>query len=389
MSGPGAGPRPAVLRVALAVVLLVAAFSLINPLMAIRLQAQGLGPRAIGLWLMLPFLGVALALPLLPALYARHGLARMLRLGLVAEALATATYLAEPAYPGLAAAAFLGGWGAAATWNATEALIAFHAPPEARGRWTGLYQTALGGSLALGPWLPGLLGWGVTTGLGVAFAVQLFGILLVQGPQVQALRAAPESGPAAPPMGLGTALRRHPGLAWTAFVGGVFEAGLAALAAAEGAALGWTLGAAAALAGVLGLGSFLLQAPAGWLADRTAPRTWLGAAAVLLLWPTLPLALGAPAQPWLWAAVAAWGGVGGALYTLTMVRVAQRLAARGAVAGTGLAIAGYTAGGALGPLASGALLEAGGLPALAAGLSLMAASLAVQAVAAPAGRPGA
>ena len=199
-------------------------------------------------------------------------------------------------------------------------------------------------------------------------------VLICLGPAVDALEAGP---PGAPAHGSGWALRQRPGLVWCALVGGVFEAGLAALSAAQGAALGWTLGAATALAGVLGMGSFLLQYPAGHAADRFGARPLLAGAAALLLLATLPLALGAPAEPWLWLAVAAWGGVGGALYTLTMIRTAQAFARQSALAGTAAVIGGYTVGGAVGPLISGSLLDRAGLPGLASGLCLLALSVAV------------
>lgn len=368
------GTQRTVLRVVAAVVLLVLMFSLVSPVLAVRLQAQGHSAAAIGFVLMLPFATVACALPLLPRLFARFGLGPVLRAGLALETLATGLYLLSPDFRWVCAAGVLCGLGAAAAWNGTEALIAHHAPPAARGRWTGLYQTALGGALALGPFLPGLLGLGTQAALGLALAGQMGAVLMCLGPAVDALQASP---PGAPARGSGWALRQRPGLVWCALVGGVFEAGLAALSAAQGAALGWSLGAATALAGVLGVGSFLLQYPAGHAADRVGARPLLAGAAALLLLATLPLALGAPAEPWLWPAVAAWGGVGGALYTLTMVRTAQAFASQSALAGTAAVIGGYTVGGAIGPLISGSLLDRAGLPGLASGLCLLALSVAL------------
>jgi predicted MFS family arabinose efflux permease len=77
--------------------------------------------------------------------------------------------------------------------------------------------------------------------------------------------------------------------------------------------------------------------------------------------------------PWLlWACGLVWGGVGGALYTLTMVQVAHAFAGRATAGGTAAMITGYTWGGALGPLASGSALQAGGTGGLALCLSLLA-----------------
>ena len=77
--------------------------------------------------------------------------------------------------------------------------------------------------------------------------------------------------------------------------------------------------------------------------------------------------------PWLlWACGAVWGGVGGALYTLSMVQVAHTFADRATAGGAAAMITGYTLGGSVGPLASGAVLQWAGLGALAATLAALA-----------------
>jgi hypothetical protein len=67
-----------------------------------------------------------------------------------------------------------------------------------------------------------------------------------------------------------------------------------------------------------------------------------------------------------------WGGVGGALYTLAMVRVAHEFAGRATAAGAAAIITGYTFGGTVGPLASGSALDWGGVGGMAAVLCALA-----------------
>ncbi len=55
----------------------------------------------------------------------------------------------------------------------------------------------------------------------------------------------------------------------------------------------------------------------------------------------------------IWVCAALWGAMGGALYTLSMIRVAHDFADSSALAGTSAMIAGYTVGGSVGPLVSG------------------------------------
>jgi predicted MFS family arabinose efflux permease len=174
------------------------------------------------------------------------------------------------------------------------------------------------------------------------------------------------------PAGTWHALRLVPWLALLAFCGGVFEAGLGAVGAAYASASGLSLRSAASVAGAIGVGSFLLQYPAGWAADRfPLSRVFTGAALALLV---ASLAMGfATRAPWLlWACGVVWGGVGGALYTLTIVQVAHTFAGRAAGGGTAAMITGYTWGGSLGPVASGSALQAGGTPGLALLLSVLA-----------------
>jgi MFS family permease len=168
------------------------------------------------------------------------------------------------------------------------------------------------------------------------------------------------------------ALRAVPWLALLAFCGGVFEAGLGAVGAAHASASGLSLRSATTVAGAIGVGSFLFQYPAGWAADRYALRRVFTTATGALLLASVAMAF-ATRAPWLlWVCGMVWGGVGGALYTLTMVQVAHAFDGRATAGGTAAMITGYTWGGTLGPVASGSALQAGGTLGLAAGLAVLA-----------------
>lgn len=344
--------RP-LLRVAAATTLTVTAFALLNPVLAVRLHEEAVSSTAIGFLAMLPFLTVATLVPWMPWLFKHRGVPQTLRLGLLLELAATLGYTGTQDYTLRCLCAVVGGAGAAAVWNATEALIAHNAPAAQRGRLTSLYQTALGAGMALGPLLPSVIRlspWALTW---VAAALIALGWALCWGSAVSGLRAGAADHPALD--GLWQAIQRSPDLMMLAFVGGVFEIGLSSLITAFGAQSGLSLAAATSLAGALGLGSFALQYPCGWLADRWPMRRVLRAAGTLLLLASLGFALG----PWWggawWVSAFVWGGVGGALYTFTMIRVAQ--AGGNTVSSTAVVITGYTLGGTLGPLISGLVLD--------------------------------
>ena len=369
----GLPPLPAGLwRVMMGTALVVLSFSLLNPVLAVRLQTAGVSSTAIGSFAMLSFVSVALLIPVVPHLFAKVGVGRAYRLGLGLELIACLGYLLTDSYALWCALGLMSGVGAAAAWNATEALIAHNVPATHRGRLTGFYQAILGAGMALGPFLPGLLGLGPLQANAVAAAGLALGLSLTLVPAVSQLKAMHEDRE---PMGLIAAWRFRPALVWAAVVGGVFEVGLGTITTAYGSEIGLNLAAATSIAGALGMGSFALQYPLGWLADHVASRRLftLGASVLALSGVAFAFATQWPALIWVCATL--WGAMGGALYTLSMIRVAHDFADSSALAGTSAMIAGYTVGGSLGPLVSGWAFDHVGVAGQGAWLALLAVSL--------------
>jgi MFS family permease len=351
---------------AAATTLVVTSFSMFGPVLAVLLQQRGMGTTAVGAFAMIPFACIALLIPVMPRVFARFGIGRVYLLGMALESVCTLGYIAfidsPNAFAWWCAASVAGGIGAAAVWNATEALLAENAPHDQRGRVMGLYQTALGAALAAGPFVPVLLSWSPKTTLIMAAAVQFIALGIGLRLKLTQTAHAPAHEPSAKQVGsTWQAVRFVPALVLIAFAGGVFEAGLSSVSAANGASLGLTLAQASSIVGALGVGSFVFQFPAGLAADRFAPQRVFGVAGALLLVASLAFAA-SPHFTWLlYATAVVWGGIGGALYTLTMIRVAHHFDASmgySAVAsGTAAMITGYTLGGALGPVMSGAALQ--------------------------------
>lgn len=365
---PGAHGMAVVWRLALATALILMSFSMVGPVIAVLLQQRGHSTALIGAFAMLPFLVIGVLIPVTPRLIARWGVVRAYRVGALLQLAGAIAYAVADDVRVWSIASLVTGAGAAALWNATETLLAQEAPPERRGRVMGLYQTALGASLAVGPLLPGVLQLSGRAVLWLAPVLITACTLVAFGIRGRRHEAAPTDAR----NGMLQALRRAPMLAGLAFAGGVFEAGLNSVSAAHASSAGFGVAASASVAGAIGIGSFLCQYPAGWAADRFAPRAVYATAAMLLLAASAAFAL-ADRAPWLlWGAGLVWGGVGGALYTLSMVRVAHVFRGASTAGGAAAMITGYTWGGTLGPLASGAALQAGGVAAMAAALSLLA-----------------
>lgn len=354
-------------RFAAATTLIVLAFAMTSPVLAISLAQAGASTSAVGLFAMIPFAMIGVLIPIVPRVLARWGVVRTYRGGSALQFAGASLFALTDHWLPWCIGAALGGVGAAGLWNATEALLAREAPPEQRGRVMGLYQTALGAALAVGPFVPGLLGWS-------AKPVLWAGCALIGACCVFAATIPSHAALEPPPGQAGTweAVRTVPLLVLIAFSGGVFEAGLASVSAANVASLGLSLSAASTVAGAIGMGSFVCQYPAGMAADRFRMRSVFTGASALLLASSAALAF-AGSAPWLfWVAGVVWGGVGGALYTLTMVEVAHAFQGRATAGGAAAMITGYTAGGTVGPVASGAALDFGGVAGMAALLGVLA-----------------
>ncbi|MFT3859369.1 MAG: MFS transporter [Aquabacterium sp.] len=345
---------PGLWRVMLGTALVVLSYSLLNPVLAVRLQTSGASSTAIGIIAMLPFISIAALVPMAPRLFALIGVGHAYRIGLLLEVLACAGYLLTDDYQVWCVLAFLSGVGAAAAWNATEALIAHNVPVSHRGRLTGMYQTLLGAGMALGPMLPGLLRLDPISSTQLACAGLTLALVITLIPAVTRLKAMRDDHEH---MSLWRAWSFRPALAWAAVVGGVFEVGLNSITTAYGSQTGLNLAAAVSIAGAVGMGSFAFQYPVGWLADHMPPRRLFATGAGLLLVSALAFVQAASWPPLIWMCAAIWGGVGGALYTLSMIRVAHDFADSSALAGTSAMISGYTAGGAIGPLVSGWMFD--------------------------------
>ena len=373
--------RHPVFRIAMGTALLVGSYAMYGPILAVLLQQRGLGPVAIGAFAMIGFTCIALLIPVMPQWLAHIGEVPAHRIGMGLQLVATLGFAVFEPVLAWCAFAVLGAVGSAAVWNATESLIARHSPPDRRGQITGLYQTMLGAAMTLGPFVPGLLQTTAKQTLALASAVQAAGALIACW--MHHGDAAALQGPAGHPpadavhtaQSTWGAVKMVPALVAIAFAGGVFESGLSSLSAAQGAVMGLNIAAAASVVGVLGLGSFLFQWPAGLLADRVAPGRLFGAAGAVLLLASLAFGAIGQMQSLLWVSAFFWGGVGGALYTLTMIRVAHQFKGQATSAGTAAMITGYTLGGAVGPLVSGASLQVFGAPGMAAWLALLALSV--------------
>lgn len=345
---------------------LVGYFMLV-PLMAVVLSERGFGPAFVGLFGAMPWLGILCATPFVAWLVHRIGRGAALWISGAVPLAAGLGFLATDSIPAWFALWFAGGLASALRWVVAEATVAELAPAANRGRWVGLFETMVGATFVVGP----ALLWAIGTRGSLPFAASAACIAaglaaLVALPRLPR-EAEPHGDEVLGARGVWAALRASPVVMAVGFVGGFFESGLSGLLPVWGLALGWGAALAALLVSASGAGSALAMVPVGEAADRLGRRPVMLACAVTVLAGTLllPAVAGAPALAWLVAF--AWGGAGGALYTLAMIDLGERARGLALMNATSVLVLSYTAGGVLAPLAGGAAMQwspALGLPLL-------------------------
>lgn len=334
-----------------------------TPVLALLLEARGVGRTLIGLNAVMPSIALLLVSPFVPALVLRFGTRRFLAACLGGD---LALVLLLPVFDSLAAwfiirlamGATLGGlFVAAETW------INAIAEDATRGRTIALYNAAFYAMSALGPALVAFTGIDGWTPFLVAGAL----ILAAALPLTWAYNEGSLARHDPPSFGLAGFVRAAPLVSAAVGLFAVVEFTLLSLLPVYGVRSGLDAGTAALMLTAIGVGRVALQLPIGWLADRTRPEPVLVACLAATC-------LGAVALPWAatagWAGSAmlfVWGGIAGGIYTVAMTLVGARY--RGADLATANAAFGvlFGLGGIAGPAAGGLamdLWDPHGLPAM-------------------------
>lgn len=364
--------RPALPRAAWQIPLLyflfIGAEFLTVTAVALDLAATGYSAFAIGIGASALWAGIFTSSLAAHRLVLKLGSGRALCAANLLAPLALAGLILMPGYVSFLIASALIGLAGGVLWVTGEAWLAGIVPADKRGFYVGLFETAVGLGMVCGPLLVALCTiWDIPP-LPLGLAVMLTGTL-----GTFSLLGQPE--PPEPPAESGTAPAALP---WALFaisgLSGLMESGSSAILPTVSVQLGFSVEAGALLGTVVGLGSALLQFPAGTLADRLGQRRLM-----LLCWTILAIAGTAlaltAAQPGasLWICGFIFGGVGGAVYTALVVDLGHRLGGPKLVRAMGWMVTCYTAGTMVGPALGGWLFDRGGLTALA--LAILAGSI--------------
>ena len=332
--------------------LTVAGFAGALPAATTVMEKQGLDSGVIGIITSLVYAGVLLMAPFQPKLAGRFGAVPTYQMGKVFSACGFLGLCLAHSVGMWSVATLFIGLGAGLTWPVTDSLVAAFAPEDKKGAWMGLFQTGMGASFALGPFLAAALAahpnamFISAAVTGVATSLPLIGR---RAEITRDAKAGQES--------LWDVLKLAPGLPILAFIGGFFENGTHTAITLAALALSWKSAAAISLAGVIGGGAFVAQYPVGRLSDANGARRMIIITLGVFIASCLPLPMSA-AAPWvMWIIAFVWGAAGGCLYTLAMTGMAQQFTGNRVLTATTLMIMSYTVGGILGPAAAGYAVE--------------------------------
>jgi MFS family permease len=291
------------------------------PFVSLRLVQGGASATAIAVMAAVPALGTIGMSFCLAALTRRLG-AKALMVGAIVLSGLCVLILATPYAPGPWLLSRLGtGVSASILFGLGEARILEISSDGARGRWTGLYATTLTACQFAGPTMLAALGTGTGLPLYVAAALHLVSGAFVVGSRWR--DSAPPVAQAA--LTLRAFLRSSLPLASAVLFFAMFDSAALSLLPVYGLKIGLATRLAILLATVVFLGDACLQIPIGWAADRFGRPVAHIACAFITGLMAFALFAGAAATPALWLCLFLMGGTAGALYTLAIVRLGDRL----------------------------------------------------------------
>jgi MFS family permease len=292
---------------------------LVWPLLALRLDAQGVDSRLIGFNSSVHALAIVAGSLIAPRLVGRLGLTNTIYACIAA---AIAALLLLPLFPSVYAwfpIRFALGAATSTIFVAGETWIIHVAPPERRGRIVGIFGFVWAACFAAGPLVIGLTGIAGWTPFLVAIVIAALGALPLPLAQGGAISLAPAGR-----IDIRRLIRAGPATLLAVFLLAVFDSVNDSFLPLYGLRSGLAEPAAVTVLTVVLAGTTLVQIPVGWLADHLDRRRLLVAipmASVLML-ALLPFVI---ASPWLrWPVALLYGCTIGSLWAVSLILVGER-----------------------------------------------------------------
>lgn len=352
------------IALALAALLVMIIINLmIEPLLVIRLTHAGTSASQIGIFGSCFWLGILGMSPWIPSLIKRFGLKLIYSIAGILPLITLPIFWMQPNILLWSICNLALGSGASFRWVITESLIAQSAPSEKRGQYIGFYQTLIALCFVIGPLLLSLIikFYGAQSDIPFIIAAVGFSICFLS----LYTMPAPKSDTEKPinKQFIPELIKKYVLIIIAAFLGGLYESGPSGFLAFIGLKHHFPSEWASALVMVIGIGSFLIQAPIGMLADRFAlPKLLITCNLMILTGSLILLFVNLHAQhaqfaPLLFLIALLWGGAGGAIYTLCIIYIGGLFKDLELITATGVIIFTFNIGTTLGPTVTGLLYD--------------------------------
>jgi len=350
-------------------------FGITSPLLSLILERQGVSYTLISVNSAMAAAGSIAFAPLLPSLVRRFGTANVLLASIAMILVSLAILPMFPNFWAWFAIRFLYGMGGGALFILSEAWINQIVPDAQRGRLLGLYVTVMSIGLAVGPLILIVVG---TEGL----APFLVGIVVVALGSIPVILARGSAPPIATRSSI--SLLRYIRIAPSGTLAGLTLGFIETLALYLLPLYALRRGLEGDLA-VLPVTVFVTGATViplffGWLADRWDRRTVLAIAATIAGLSVSAYLFVATGSIGFWIATFIWGGTATAIYSVGLTLLGQRFKGADLVAASAVIVTMYSIGTLVGPIVTGAAMDAwdvSALPIVAAAVSLIYAAIVV------------
>lgn len=328
-------------------------FGAMHPLITLLLEQQGLSDTLIGLNATLMNVAILVGGPFVPRIVRALGPFNVLALNVALDVTLTLLYPTVEVYTAWCFFRFLWGLVGVQWWVITESWINLLAQDSNRTRVVGLYTAMLSLGMAVGPFviaetgIDGYSPWFAILGLLLLGALPVLGVARTI-PVVahdENLRAF-------------ALVRRAPLVVVAAIVGGFADFAIMSLLPLYGLAHGLAQTDAATMLSAFTLGNVCLQMPIAWFADKVSRGSALVLCAVVTIACSIALPFAVADFVMLWIVLFLWGGVVFAVYMVTLGMLGAAFGPAELVAANAAFIVLYNVGGVVGPLGTGALMDA-------------------------------
>lgn len=324
------------------------------PLLALILEKQGYNEASIGISAAMAPLGILLSSALVPRFTRRIGVSTCMILGLLASAICLFLLYAWQNYYAWLGFRLLLGIAINVSFIIGEAWVNETAKEKHRAKTISIYMTVLALAFCVGPLVISLVGVKGFVPFAIGIALPIMAVI----PVIYYRKCYPDFPQGKHAVSIWDFIPQAPALLFAVLMVTTMDQSMLSLLSLYGLAKGLPQSQAVLLVTYLVLGTVILQFPIGMLADRLANRrlaTFGCAVLATLGFALIPFSMD---SAWIYVPLITFsGGIGFAIYTLSMIELGQRFSGALLLSGTACFSLIWGIGGLTAPPIAGFLME--------------------------------